>query len=237
RLDEIELNSKYTIENLWILEAVGCQHIYLSSPPHYRIRLCVPNKNVNIVEGVQRMLRTANIEKVFIFLPVIHRQHRAIYKMLNESSISSITFRNEDMNVTDEMLLDCVKNHNVVEIPRRFGISKITEVALHSIYKDLLSGGIPLNRLTVDLSSPTVGRFFERLQITFTRSNIMSKRPIEVFKDERRGFNIFEGRMRILMRMQMPRVRNLTLEIFPSQEDCDKEKNSEGWERVAVEIV
>ncbi|GMR31380.1 hypothetical protein PMAYCL1PPCAC_01575, partial [Pristionchus mayeri] len=240
RLDQIELESKYSVENLHIEEA--------SPNSEHRRNYSPSDSYISFVEGrsnsadcLRRVAQNASVNylKINVGSEPFHREVYYSCVKFNATTLD-LRFKNDQLEneiIEDSFFLDLARKFENLMIDRCLNISAN---ALHQVAKGMIDGSMKVRKLTTQIDHIQCLEFLDLINIYYNSGFFYSTRDIEVYSFSLPAnglpihFIIFDGSLEIhLTRFGLGRIVSFTLTFhntLKSLDDSKKRKVAIGYD-------
>lgn len=206
RLDTIELESKYYLDELVIEE----QSTDSPLPGYsYWNEIIFREDSSYSSECIRRISQNASIGILFIKLSGSNEFHREVCHLINNFDIDTlhIDFKNKDAD--DKFLMsspfhDLAKSCKYIQIPNR--LDTLTAMDLHDLYNIMMTGSTKLQTVLLRIEKFQCMYFLIRIGIAYRDGIFYSNRGVELYVHvthfvllKVRFFHIFDGNLEITL--------------------------------------
>ncbi|GMR50211.1 hypothetical protein PMAYCL1PPCAC_20406, partial [Pristionchus mayeri] len=248
RLNEIEVKTKYHVNNLWITEESIDDDVFRSNNLNHQTITFIEERAYSS-ECIKRLARNVSVGAFSIELTGSDDFHREVYNLIKEFEIGQlyIRFENDDVKkeiFVDSFLIDVLKTCKTIDLT---DLEYITGDGLFQVYKLMITGAVKVRFFYVpSVSTDLCLAFLRLLGISFRDGKVFSKKlDIEVYEirvfELLVGIAVFDGtfEMRFIHSSNGHFDREegrMAFELHESIEALEKKKNGQQW-NVKLEII
>ncbi|GMR31444.1 hypothetical protein PMAYCL1PPCAC_01639, partial [Pristionchus mayeri] len=206
RLNKIEVENKYHVNALYILEQPINEPI-LSFNGNENSITFFEEKSYSS-ECINRISRNVSIGNLWIEMIGSNDFHREVYNLIKECDIEKLylRFKNDEMEnaiLVDSYFLDITRTCSSLILRR---MTNVSAEALYQVYKNMMLGEVKLRILQCsEVSKEICVSLLRLIGITCTRRRFLSNRDdIEVYlsnADSMSNFSVFDGLLEVEFRL------------------------------------
>ncbi|GMR50218.1 hypothetical protein PMAYCL1PPCAC_20413 [Pristionchus mayeri] len=185
KLNEIEAESKYEVEELRITEQ-SMNDTFESSMYEDQTHITFFEEQSYSSECIRRIARNASIKELQIRLTGSSDFHREVYNLIKEFDIGNlfIRFGNKEMQneiLVDSFLLGITNSCKIAELPR---VANISSDGFYQLYQGMIVGAVKLEVLFCEsIKKNTFISLLALIGITLRDGNVVSARnDIKVYE-------------------------------------------------------
>ncbi|GMS90711.1 hypothetical protein PENTCL1PPCAC_12886, partial [Pristionchus entomophagus] len=240
RLDGIEKDSKYSVDNLVIKEVpvntsvqknINEQHIVLFEGKSYSI------------DFIKRIAHNASIDSLTIELTGSDKFHRDLFNLSKDFKARrvNLVFKNDQLAnemIVDSFILDLTRSHKELSINR---CGNITAEGLQKLYKIFNEESTEAIRFSAErMPGPFFDSFIRFIGVSVRDGEFYSERDIELFGKFSLDCNLasshfFDGNIEIGFQTNYSvNDRRFWMILHKTRESLESAKRIEGFERINV---